>query len=200
MNIELMPGLTNVVRFPVELRVAPSMDLIYGIEPDVREVLSVSEAFFLELSDLDLREHVDAGTAEYIAEHILPLDPHERRPALDELLRPIVAVAVEACRRADRAGKRSVEAQQRLHQAQLAGSSWLEPLEPLEQAADGLLQEAAELLILAHQRCQEAHGVNRAVGMARRDQAWAPESREGLTDWLVAAGEEDRARRSGAMR
>lgn len=191
-----MPGLTNVVRFPIELRMAPSIDLIYEIEPDVREVLSVGESFFLVLPDLDLRDQVDAHTAAYIAEHVLPLAPHERRPALDEMLRPIVARAVEACRTADQVGKRSVEAQQRLHQAQVTGSSWLEPL---EQAADGLLQEAAELLILAHQRCQEAHGVNRAVGLARRGEAWTPDSPEDTTNWLIAAGEADRVRRAGGM-
>lgn len=192
MKIELMPGLTNVVRFPVELRMAPSMELIYEIEPDVREVLSVGEAFFLVLPDPDLREQVDAHTATYIAEHILPLAPAERRPALRAMLLPIVAQAVDACRKAHQAGKRSVEAQQRLHQAQMAGSRCLEPL---EQAADGLLQEAAELLILAHQRCQEAHGVNRAVSLARRDEVWTPECREDTTNWLITAGEADRARR-----
>ena len=195
MNIELMPGLTNVVRFPIELRMAPSIDLIYEIEPDVREVLSVGESFFLVLPDLDLRDQVDAHTAAYIAEHVLPLAPAERRPALEEMLNPIMVRAVDACRKADRIGKRSVEAQQRLHQAQVAGSSWLEPL---EQAADGLLQEAAELLILAHQRCQEAHGVNRAVGLARRGEAWTPDSPEDTTNWLIAAGEADRVQRAEA--
>ena len=37
MNIELLPGLTNVIRFPIELRAAPSMDVLYEIEPDSRE-------------------------------------------------------------------------------------------------------------------------------------------------------------------
>ncbi len=194
MNIELLPGLTNVVRFPVELRLAPSMELIQGIEPDVREVLSVAESFFLAVPDPDLRDQVDAHAAEYIAEHVLPLALAERGPALEELLRPIVAQAVDTCRKAHQAGKRSVEAQHRLLQAQTAGSSWLEPL---EQAADGLLQEAAELLLLAHQRCQEAHGVNRAVGLARRGELWTPASPAAATDWLIAAGEADRARSAG---
>ena len=194
MNIELLPGLTNVIRFPAELRLAPSMELIQGIEPDVREVLSVAESFFLAIPDPDLRDRADAHTAEYIAAHVLPLTPAERRSALEELLRPIVARAVDACRKAHQAGKRSVEAQHRLLQAQAAGSSWLEPL---EQAADEVLHEAAELLLLAHQRCQEAHGVNRAVSLARRGVAWTPHSPKEATDWLIAAGEADRARRAG---
>jgi hypothetical protein len=113
-NIELMPGLTNVWRFPVEERVAPSMDVIHNIGPDVREVLQVCEGFFLEMPDPEHANQVDAGTARYIAEQVLPLAPSERGPALDGLLRPVVAAAVEACRRADRVGKRAVAAGERL--------------------------------------------------------------------------------------
>jgi len=120
-NIELMPGLTNVVRFPVEERVAPSMAVIYGIEPDVREVLQVCEGFFLELPDPEHANQVDAETARYIAEQVLPLAPSERGPALDDLMRPVVALAVEACRRADQVGKRAVAAGERLALAQASG-------------------------------------------------------------------------------
>ncbi|MEJ7715980.1 MAG: hypothetical protein WKF40_09905 [Thermoleophilaceae bacterium] len=69
-------------------------------------------------------------------------------------------------------------------------------MEPLEESADALLNETAELLILAHQRCQEAHGVNRAVGIARRGEAWAPYSAAETTDWLIAAGAADQARKA----
>jgi hypothetical protein len=192
-NIELMPGLTNVVRFPVEERMAPSMSVIHGIEPDVREVLQVCEGFFLELPDSELANQVDAETARYIAEQVLPLAPAERGPALDDLLRPVVAAAVEACRHADRVGKRAVEAGERLALAQAGGGQWLGLL---ERDADGLLSQSAELLILAHQRCQEAHGVNRAVGMARRDEAWTPYSAAETSDWLAEAGRADQARRA----
>jgi hypothetical protein len=194
-NIELMPGLTNVVRFPVEERVAPSMAVIYGIEPDVREVLQVVEGFFLEQPDLELANGVDAETALYIAEQVLPLPPSERGPALDDLLRPVVAAAVEACRRADRVGKRAVAAGERLAVAQASGGQWLGLL---EEAADSLVGQAAELLVLAHQRCQEAHGVSRAVGMARRGETWTPYSAADTSDWLAEAGRADQAR--GAAR
>jgi len=192
-NIELMPGLTNLVRFPVELRMAPSMGVIYEIEPDVREVLRVGESFFLKLPAPDLREQVDAETADYIAEHVFPLAPGERTHALDELLRPVVAKAIEACRHADRAAKRSVEAQEKLLFAQTEGSYWMEPLEA---SADALANEGAELLILAHQRCQEAHGVHRAVAIARRGEVWTPDSTAETTKWLIEAGAADQARRA----
>ena len=191
MNIELMPGLTNVVRFPVELRVAPSMAVIYEIEPDVREVLRIAESFFLELPDPELANHVDAETARYIAEQVLPLAPAEQPPALDDLLCPMVAAAVEACRQAVQVAKRSVEATERLVLAQTEGGYWLQPL---EETADGLANKAARLLILAHQRCQEAHGVNRAVGMARRGETWTPYNAAETWDWLAEAGRSNQAR------
>ncbi len=193
MNIELMPGLTNVVRFPVEERTAPSMDVIYKIEPDVREVLQVCEGFFLEMPDPEHANQVDAETARYIAEQVLPLAPSERGPALDNLLQPVVATAVEACRRADQVGKRAVAAGERLALAQAGGGQWLGLL---EQNADGLLSQSAELLVLAHQRCQEAHGVNRAVGMARRGETWTPYSVADTADWLAEAGWADQARKA----
>ena len=192
MNIELLPGLTNVVRFPLEQRVAPSMELIAVIEPDVREVLRVGESFFIELPEHDLRERVDAETARYVAEHVLPLAPAERGPALDELLRPVVARAIAACRRADQVSQRAFEAQRHLLEMRTEHGACEGPV---QRNADAFLQEAAELLILAHRRCQEAHGVDRAVGMARRDEAWTPDSVESATEWLIAAGEADRARR-----
>ena len=37
MRIELTPGMTNVVRFPIERRAKPSMDLVRDIAPDSRE-------------------------------------------------------------------------------------------------------------------------------------------------------------------
>ena len=193
MNIELMPGLTNVVRFPVERRVAPSMDVVHAIEPDVREVLRIGESFFLELPDPELANQVDAETARHIAEQVLPLAPAERGPALDDLLRPVVAAAVEACGRADRVAKRSVEAGKKLLRAQTEGGRWLEPL---EQAVDALVDEAARLLVLAHQRCREAHGVNRAVGIARRGEAWTPYSAAETSDWLAEAGRPGQASRA----
>jgi len=192
-NIELMPGLTNVLRFPVEERVAPSMAVIHGIEPDVREVLQVCEGFFLELPDPEHANQVDAETADYIAEQVLPLAPSERGPALDDLLRPVVATAVEAYRRADQVGKRAVAAGERLALAQAGGGQWLGLL---ERDADGLLSRSAELLVLAHQRCQEAHGVSRAVGMARSGETWTPYSVADMADWLIEAGRADQARKA----
>ncbi len=101
--------------------------------------------------------------------------------------------AIEACRHADRVAKRSVEAQEKLLLAQTEGSYWMEPLEA---SADALANETATLLILEHQRCQEAHGVNRAVWIARRGEVWTPYSAAETTKWLIEAVVSDQACRA----
>jgi hypothetical protein len=62
MRVELLPGMTNVVRFPVERRARPTLELLRGIAPDVREVLNLAEAFGMEMPVPDLRERVDAAS------------------------------------------------------------------------------------------------------------------------------------------
>ena len=192
MNIELLPGLTNVVRFPIELRAAPSMEVLYEIEPDSREVSLIAESYMLELPEPELFDLMDQETALYIADHILPLAPAEQKAALAELLDPVVTLAVAACRDADRTSKRLVKAEELLLRAKIEGGY---TMQPLEENANALSQQAAELLILAHRRCVEAHGVNRAIGMARRGETWMPNNPAENTEWLIAAGEADRARR-----
>lgn len=193
MNIEMLPGLDNVVRFPIEQRLAPSMDIIGEIAPDCREVARVGESFMLEAPDPDLFDQVDLETALYIAEHIRPLSPAERKVALKELLDPVVKRAVDACRDMDRVSRQSVQAEQRLNRAEVAGSS---TLWPLVEAADALANRAAELLLLAHARCQEAHGAHRAIGLALRDDPWVPHSMAETTAWLVDAELAHRARKT----
>ena len=191
MNIEMLPGLDNVVRFPVEMRAAPSMELLYDIAPDCREVLLIAESYRLAPPDPELAHQVDEETARYVAEHVLPLAPSERPAALGALLDPVVRRAVEACRDADRVSKRLVRAEQALlHARTEAGSS--PPL--LEEEANALSWRAAELLVLAHERCEEARGVNRAVGIAHRDETWTPYSAAETADWLVEAGSAVRVR------
>ncbi len=194
MNVEMLPGLDNVVRFPIEHRVAPSMEVIYEIEPDCREVFQVAESFKLELPDPDLANQVDAETAIYIAEQILPLTPSEQRAALDELLDPVVKRAVHACRFMDRVSKQSVQAELALLQAQTDGGCYHLP--SLEEKANALSNQAAELLILAYARCGEAHGAYRAISMAQRGETWTPYSAKETTEWLIEAGRADQAHRA----
>ena len=189
MTIELPPSLTNVVRFPLDQWVAPSVELIVELQPDWREVEQVAEAFHLELPPFDLAQQVDAETTCCIAEQVLPLTPSEQTPALDALLRPVVARAVAACRQAGGMRQQATRAHEQLLAAQMQGGSWLDLL---EEQADALTQQAAELLLLAHQRCQEARGVARAVDLARRGKPWVP--CEGQAATLTMLEDERRSR------
>ena len=171
MNIELVPGLTNVVRFPLEERVKPSMALIHEIEPDVRDVLQVDDAFGLGLVRRALFEASDQETARFIAEQVLPASPSELRERLAELLNPVLENAVEACRTAHAASVASTAAHVRAHAAKVNGIGWLEGLEA---RAAALGEHAAALLVEAHNACEQARGVNRAVGFARRGERWVP--------------------------
>lgn len=181
LNTKVAREQTNVVQFPVELRVAPSMALIREMEPDLRDVAFAGESLGLGVPAPDLQERVAAETAQQIVGQVLPLAPAARRRALDDLLRPVVARAVEACREAERATTMSAKAARDVLIALAEGGHWMEPL---EKRADALLHEAAALLIVAHGRCQEAHGVSHAVDLARWGQAWTPSRSAELAEWL----------------
>lgn len=58
MTIELLPGTTNVVRFPIEERARPTLDLLREI---AREVGLVADFHGLDLPSPDFRHRVDAG-------------------------------------------------------------------------------------------------------------------------------------------
>lgn len=162
----------NVVRFPAELRVAASAEVLDGLEPELREVSDVAERLGLELPPADLFGRADEETARHIAEQVLPLARHEQLRALDGLLRPVVASAAEACGRGRDAAGRLAEAEAAVRLARAMGGDWVVPL---ERVAERRLREAASLLIEAHGRCRAARGVGRAVGLARRGEAWAPQ-------------------------
>src|SRR5208282_5785369 len=117
MRIELMPGMTNVVRFPLESRVEPSIALLRAIAPDCREVELVAEAFDLERCLQETRHDADRAMAEHILNNVAPEPGPRRRVALDSLLHPLIVQAVEACRLAQRAGESARDANQRLLKA-----------------------------------------------------------------------------------
>ena len=188
MQVELLPGMTNVVRFPVERRARASLGLLREIAPDVREVLSLAEAFDLDMPVPDLRARVDRETAEHIVNTIVA--GAGLSAALDELLDPTVTRAVEACQAAHDASVSAAEAQQVLLAGRTAGHFWLDPL---RERAEALTLRTAELLIEAHARVEEAEGVARAVGLARRGEVWTPRDVRAEADMLLAAG----ARRIG---
>ncbi len=170
MRIERLPRTVNVLRFPVERRARPTLALLREIAPDVREVLAAAAAWDLESPMLDLRARVDAETAQYILDQFGDggAMPHG---ALDELLNPVIAAAITACRTAHDLSLDAAEAQHALLSAQTAGPVWIDPQ---RRRAETLTLRAAESLIEAHTRAEEAEGVARAVDLARRGEAWTP--------------------------
>ena len=57
----------NVIRFPVEVRAKPSIDLLIDVAPDSREVELIAEAFGFETPDPEGRAKADRAMAERIA-------------------------------------------------------------------------------------------------------------------------------------
>ena len=129
MRYETMTLGSNVIRFPVELRAKPSLDLLIEVAPDSREVELIAEAFGFEPPDPDGRGKADRAMAETIARTDLSADPKERRAALNAMLKPLVDRAVAACGEARQVPLRSDEAGEKLASAQIEGGYWLAPLE-----------------------------------------------------------------------
>jgi hypothetical protein len=170
MSVELLFGMTNVLRFPVERRARPTLELLRGMAPDVREVMNIAEAFGMERPVPDLRERADIATAEHIANQI-PEGGAKREALLGEVLEPIIARAIASCGEARDAWLEAAAAEEALVRARSPGNF---PSEPLEERAAVLARCAAERLLIAHMRSEEAEGVARAVRFARGGEAWRP--------------------------
>ena len=140
MRVELVAGTTNVVRFPVERRAHPTLDLLRSIGPDVREVLEIGESFQLPLPGAELRDAVDEEVAEHVLNHVRSEPGRERQAALDAILKPALARAVQACRDAHDAAQVAAEARERLVRAESEEGYWLAQL---TERAGSLTTEAA---------------------------------------------------------
>ncbi len=185
MDDAVFEGLADVVRFPGGQAECPSMDRVCAVEPEMQEVLSAADSLGLDMPAADLRERMDEETARHIAEQVLPLSPAERRTALDGLLALVVAAALQACGDAVLASGRYAGALLNVERARREGGHWMDPM---EERAEVLALEAGSRLVAAHQRCQEAHGVARAVMLARRGEAWMPCGAAETTAWLTESG------------
>jgi hypothetical protein len=181
MRAEMLPDMTNVVRFPIERRAPPTLALLREIAPDRRMVLSIAVAFDLDVPPRDLRRRADAATAARILNHPAGAGG-TLAGVLDDLLDPVIARAIAACRAAHGLSVAAATARQVLLDAQTASHVWTRP--QLERA-ETLTYQAAALLIEAHARVEEAEGVARAVGLARRGEAWAPQDRWAKTETLL---------------
>jgi hypothetical protein len=172
----------NVIRFPVEMRAKPSIDLLIDVAPDSREVELIAEAFGFDAPDPEERAKADRATAERIATMDLPVDRQERRAALKAILKPLVDRAVAACAQARQASLQSDADNEKFAKAQMEGGYWLAP-----EAADYWAVEAARLQIVAHEAAQAAHGAGRAIEFAKRGETWRPSNAEDDMNALIAA-------------
>lgn len=110
MTYELLDGTLNVIRFPVEERVRPTIELMRDIRPDLRVLLANAEAFGFEQPITVLRELADRETACHIE---VSLSQGELLSAerATELLEPSFCRAVTASRDAIKASRDTIAAQ-----------------------------------------------------------------------------------------
>jgi len=161
MRPDLPRGASAVLRFPVERRARPSLDLLRALAPDLREVLPLVGESDSEAPPHELRHEADRAMAERIR-HQVPSEPNaERAAALDSLLRPLLVDAIEASGRAQDASAA----------ARAEGGFWMAPIEA---RAASLADAAARSLVEAYVASERAEGAARAVRFARAGAAWQP--------------------------
>ena len=176
----------NVVRFPIEERARPTLDLLRELAPDIRGVELTAEAFQLAVPDPGFRHRVDEEAAEYILIHIDPTPGESRTTTLRGLCDRAVLAGVKAARAWRRATTEADDARRLVVRARAVGGYWLDAL---EQRREKLEQEAAVWLLEAHVRTEEAEGVARAVRLALSGETWTPYNHHREADALFFATE-----------
>jgi len=171
MTVERMSGEENVFLFPRRPPVLVSLEALYDLRPDVREVHLGAEAYGLHLPAWDVRDEANRAMAEYIVNHVRPEPGLARRRELDMLLLPFLKRAIEACRQARNSGIVASEAFRRLELAK-QGRGLVEA--GVEDRAYEQGEEAAGLFVAAHVTSEEALGIARAVDFAKRGEPWEP--------------------------
>jgi hypothetical protein len=163
---------TNVVVFPLR-RVLPSqIDRARDAVPDVREVLSLAEAFQLDPPSMDLQDQIEAEVAAYVEANV-PREPRARREAaLRGVLEEFMARAHAAAEVSEEAWATAERAQARLaDQQQRRGDAGLRVF---QRRADELTHAAARHRLEHYRLAVEAHAAARVVAMAGRGEPWRP--------------------------
>lgn len=184
MRIELLPGQLNVVRFPVEFRVAPSVGLLREIAPDVREVYAMAEAFGIEGPVHGLRDQVDRETAERI-DAMANADGELPDGFLDDWLHSMVVEAVEVCRVAHGKSLGVAKVQAALLALE-TGSRY--GIEDLRVEAEAVTLGMAESLVRSYDCVERVLGAARAVSIARQGKKWTARCVGDEDDALMALG------------
>lgn len=180
MRFDLLEDASNVVRFPIERRAKPSVELLYDVAPNFLEVSLLAENFGVELPQ-DVRNEAEAAMAEYIAKSFRGAPDAAQLAELERLLASWVISAVEACRQAHDASRKAHSARDLWVRAEKEGGYWLSQVEA---RAKGSMEAAAHLLIEAYNLSQEALGASRAIEMAKRGEAWRRSDPSIDMEWL----------------
>ncbi len=170
MRIERLSPATNVVRFPIERRARPTLELMRQLAPSADDLAVLATGHDPEGLHTKARQQADSAAAKQILEcgsHGAPV-PFD---VLDGLLAPAIAEAVSLCWSMQDATTAMLDAQQELSKARRTGDGWLDQLRA---RAAALTVRRAELLTTAHARVETAEGIARAVAFARRGEPWTP--------------------------
>ena len=180
MRIQFMTGDVRLIRFPIERRLAPSEEMLHDICPDPREICQLVEAFQLEPLELGIQDRAGKEMASYLVQFS---DGDPRRGAAlaalkGELLREAVAVCADAAQASDLAG----EAAQKLHDASMAGGSYLRVF---KERATALTFAGAKAMVRAHIAVERALGALRAIRLTAEGKDWTEASANDVMEELM---------------
>ena len=166
-----------IIRFPIERR--QTLDLLYSIVPDVREVMLLAEAYDLVIQH-GVQDVADRDAAEHIEKQGLA-----DGPARSELMRGMVDQAVRSAIAAISVANRLTEP------AAVARADVEADLGrgvrdyDVEQEAQQLSALGAEATVKAYTSALIAFGVARAVDLATRQVSWSPRLVNDDAAWLL---------------
>jgi hypothetical protein len=164
MRLELTIGDSHLVRFPVERRLAPSLDLLRKIAPEQDHIAYLIESFKLDVSVSGIRDEAMQGMMAHIAECDWSGAQNEKDTELNDIQADFVARATKACHQADAANNLASAALTLSVKADAKGDHMASVLQA---QADSLMTKAARRLVQAHMRIEEANGVADAIDHAK---------------------------------
>ena len=171
MRVAFMQLHANVVRFPVERRVSPSLAVLRHIAPEASEIAVLAEVLGVPLAHMEWRLHGSEMIAACIDDHILPTDSKARLRALGWILQPFLVEGIQACRHAEWFLACALAAQLRCLASTQASD---ETAASAADTADAAWTAAAEAFVLAYQKSEEAEGAAQHVGLARPSEIQRP--------------------------
>lgn len=168
----------NAVRFPVEKRSHPSLDVLAEVRPDYKVVAAVLEMLGRDPLDAGLKNEADDSTAEYLQKFGLGRGDQERKILIANFRESLIVEAVALC----------VEAKRFADEAYKAGTLARNAKEEKSPNFSGHLTRANKLLNQSAKTTVEAYRLSEVVfGKCRAIDAYLPRLSENATEWLIEA-------------